>query len=146
MMWHDQDPSVPCFVDLYPNWHKDPSRYYAKYSMRALLGDDSDSDSVPGPPEAAEYEFEFFDDGLPILPPISLFRTKPPKEKVMRRFLNAHWGECSRTLTRADRADRADRSIQNRPVGASATRWPGATSRQTTPRPSMRTLSLRALS
>ena len=44
------------------------------------------------------HEFQFFDDGTPILPPLEDFRHGKDINTVMHTYLSLHWGENASLL------------------------------------------------
>ena len=87
------DPSIPRFVDLYPDWKQDAAGTFADYTERTLNPERYGvvPNAAPGK-SRAEHTWTLFADETPLLPPITEFRLKKHKEQIMRAFLNMHWG------------------------------------------------------
>ena len=87
------DPNVPRFIDLYPDWKSDAIGNFSDYCARSLNPGRYGKLEAPPPAKArVDYQFTRFPDDTPILPPLSEVRRKKHRDQVLRTFLNLHWG------------------------------------------------------
>ncbi|KAI0705705.1 hypothetical protein C8Q76DRAFT_697117 [Earliella scabrosa] len=90
--WHLDDPNVPRFIDLYPDWKSDAIGNFSDYCARSLNPDRYGKLEAPPPAKArVDYQFTRFPDDTPVLPPLSEVRRKKHRDQVLRAFLNLHW-------------------------------------------------------
>ncbi|KAI0693051.1 hypothetical protein C8T65DRAFT_699347 [Cerioporus squamosus] len=88
MIWHAGDRAVP----TYDEWRvKRPNRSWQDYCHACYHPDEHEND--PDAPRATlpPHQFQFFDDGTPILPPLQEFRHANRMSAVLHAFLSLHW-------------------------------------------------------
>ncbi|RDX41199.1 hypothetical protein OH76DRAFT_1489691 [Lentinus brumalis] len=92
MIWHAGNRKVPTFAQ----WGaKNPKRTWQEYCHACYHPDEHDDDTDAPRATLPPHEFQFFDDGTPVLPPIDDFRYGKIMSVVLHTFLSLHWEGAS---------------------------------------------------